>query len=159
MSRTTLTHALAALAAFAQAGVALAADKAPLGDVCVLTVTDTNMGPKKPHEIILKLDCGAATTQALTTLGAHINNAATLAEGLQLAVGAGFEIEAYSAWLTVTGNATVHQAILVRDGLRTTGDAADDGDDEAIEEATETTPPATDATDAAADDDEGAEED
>ena len=142
MSRKTLTHALAAFAAFAQAGVALAADKAPLGDVCVLTVTDTNMGPKKPREVILKLDCGAATTPALTLLGAHINNAATLAEGLQLAVGAGFEVEGYSAWLTVTGNATVHQAILVRDGLRAEGG---ESEDEEIEEGAATEGAATTA--------------
>jgi hypothetical protein len=126
MSRLPLTHAFVALVALAHAGTALAADKAPLGDVCVLTVTDTNMGPKKPREVILKLDCGAATTPALTTLGAHVNNAATLAEGLQLAAGAGFEIEGYTAWLTVTGNATVHQAILVRDGLRAEGVSEDE---------------------------------
>jgi hypothetical protein len=126
--------ALAFASAFLSAS-ALAEDEAPRGDACVLTVHDTVVGPKKPHEIVLQLDCGAKPTEAQALHVAQISNLRSMADGVQLMTGAGYEIEGYTAFVTFTGSGVTHVFTFVQDAGAPAAPSEDEGLDDAAEPA------------------------
>jgi hypothetical protein len=120
---------LAALA-FASAllsASALAQDEAPRGDACVLNVHDTVVGPKKPHEIVLQLDCGSKPTEQQAMHVAQISNLRSMADGVQYLTGAGYEIEGYTAFVTFTGSGVTHVFTFVHDTEAPAAPAEDEG--------------------------------
>jgi hypothetical protein len=133
---------MARLAALAFASVvlsasALAQDEAPRGDACVLTVHDTVVGPKKPHEIVLQLDCGSKPTETQALHVAQISNLRSMADGVQYMTGAGYEIEAYAAFVTFTGSGVTHVYTFVQDAEAPAATSEDEGLDDAAAPAPE----------------------
>jgi len=118
-------------------------------DACILTATETIKAPKKPREFTLRLDCGSEPTTDQQTAAAVVASKANVADGLQFALGLGYEIEGASTINSFTGNAIYTYYTLVRDaGLvaaaaKPAADELEDADEPAE---VPVTPPAEPAT-------------
>ncbi len=108
MPRFVIAVVLATLAS----PVALAQDAK--ADACILTATETIKAPKKPREFTLRLDCGSEPTTDQQTAAAVVASKANIADGLQFALGLGYEIEGASTINSFTGNAIYTYYTLVR---------------------------------------------
>ncbi|HMV68041.1 MAG TPA: hypothetical protein PKA64_14435 [Myxococcota bacterium] len=107
-------HRFALIAALAAVTAPLAAAAEPAAEACILTTAETNVGPRKPRVITLKLDCGTEPSADQQALVAAVNSKPNVADGLKDLLGAGYSIATSSSMNSFTGNAILSIYTLVK---------------------------------------------
>lgn len=125
-------HRFALIAALAAATAPLAAAAEPAAEACVLTTAETNVGPRKPRVITLKLDCGSEPSTEQEALIAAVNSKANVADGLRDLLGLGYSIASSTSMNSYTGNAIISIYTLVR--LPQAAPAPTESEDEGLPE-------------------------
>jgi hypothetical protein len=107
-------HRFALIAALAAVTAPLAAAAEPAAEACILTTAETNVGPKKPRVITLKLDCGSEPSADQQALIAAVNSKPNVVDGLKDLLGLGYTLVGASSMNSYTGNAILSIYTLVK---------------------------------------------